>query len=187
MILSVFLVVNFALTSCSFIGFRVFTPTPELTIERYQSKLSDNPILYCNYFYSDYHEAYLCSPLVFFPDGSVVEGDLLDDLQKVSDYFSRENEKLYGKKVLSWGRYLIEEDTIKYEHAKRYRLGLVNYWFILDKKKALIISEDSLLVTWTPNNKRAPFHRRDSLIFIKTNYPDINNIDPSKAWINQKE
>ena len=172
--------------SCTFLGLRVYAPTPKLSIDRYQSKLSDKPVLYCSYSYSEYHNTDLCHPLVFFSDGSILSGELLEDFQKVSDYFSREKENLYGKNDFGWGRYVIEKDTIRYEWAQHYKLGLINKWFPVVKKQAVFISEDSLYVTIAPNNKRTPFLLSDSLYYQKIDYPDINNIDPSKAWINQK-
>lgn len=169
--------------------------TPNLSIDRHNGELIDNDFMYCNKYISNFEQETFCRPLVFFQDGTLFADAGLLDLSENDHWFST-NENLYEKNSKhGWGRYYIKKDTIYFEYIEYFNLG-GSPWMPKFSKYAINIGKDSLLVMpshyhrkqFTIFDKELPalFKANDTLLYVKTDYPDIYNIDPDKAWINRK-
>jgi hypothetical protein len=162
-----------------------FARTPELSIERYKGILADSAKMYCEFYISDFDQVKRCYPLIFFPNGTLLKGNGID-LSENPQWFSSDEDLYEKSSYLGWGRYYTQNDTTHFEYIKYFNLGGSPH---LPKISmfAVEIGKDSLLVMPTYYHDDTPYLGGNEIqIYVRTEYPDIHNINPEKAWINRE-
>ncbi len=169
---------------CTFLGCALFVKVPTFNHIPKSDRFVMEPRIYCKEFIL--LDDKRCSALVFFPSGDVIGHTTSFSLYDL--YFFSNSETLYDKSTFDaqWGKYWLLGDTLYYEFAHYANMGGAVYYPKISRKTKLV--EDTLVII--PQFLHTFYYTEyfwanDTLTYIRIEYPDINNIDPSKAWINQ--
>lgn len=142
----------------------------------------DEPRMYCEYLRDR------CSALIFFKDGTVIGYTPFFSMADTT-LFSKMNTSIYeSNNSIGWGKYWLHGDTVFYDFARFENAGGALHYPKISRKFVISMSDSIMAVPARNHRSRSELllgANRIS-IYYKVSYPDIHNIDPSKAWINRR-
>jgi hypothetical protein len=169
----------------TFVSCGLFVRVPKFDEIPISERHVTEPVIFCH-FYESRGEV-LCEALVLFPNGDVIghtRGINLDSGFKFSSYDDLYDENSYSA---HWGKYWFRNDSLYYDFAQFWNMGGSVHHPILSRKTYFNGDTITVMPQFTQSCIPAQhFRANDTLIYVRVDYLDILNIDPSKAWINRR-